>query len=293
MRLSLPLALLAALCACGGGEEPSDAQTEAAGPAPAADGGHGAALDLGTVELGDYRFGMTKFGDLAPGTEGAIEVRLLRAPPGTDMASLNTYLWVEDGPGAQVSAPTKGAIENGVFHFHVTPRSEAVRAMLRVRVGAADLRGSLPLDGHGHEHASAPHHGVGAPFKGADGAVAGYVELKLHDDKGDLELWLTVDEAGHTPYDLPIDAGIQIVFSDVQGRDVTLRPRNTERNEDENGKPNVREGRTNYFIFPTSAGEDASWLQGKEFNSIVIVRFEREGNRMTSEEFVLTPHTHD
>ena len=85
---------------------------------------------------------------------------------------------------------------------------------------------------------------------------------------------------------------IEIEFVDVDGRKVTLRPRNTEKNEDEAGKPNIRDGRTNYFIYPSKADEDASWLKGKTFQSIVIIRFATEGKTWTSEEFVLKPHTH-
>lgn len=37
-----------------------------------------------------------------------------------------------------------------------------------------------------------PHHGMLVPLtvEGSDEAV-GYAEVKLHDDKGDIELWLT------------------------------------------------------------------------------------------------------
>lgn len=78
----------------------------------------------------------------------------------------------------------------------------------------------------------------------------------------------------------------------MQGRKVTLRPRNQTNNEDEDGNPNVRDGKTNCFIFPSQDGEDASWLMGKESQSIVIVRFSRGGQSHVSEEFVLKPHVH-
>lgn len=131
-----------------------------------------------------------------------------------------------------------------------------------------------------------------ASFSGS--GSQGFLELKLHDDKGDLELWLAKDEKVTEPFDLPLASEIQVEFIDVGGRTVTLRPRNQQQNEDEgeDGKPNIRNGETNYFIYPTAAGEDASWLQGKEFSSIVVVSFTADGQPVKSEEFVLKPHEH-
>ncbi len=139
-------------------------------------------------------------------------------------------------------------------------------------------------------HVHGPHDGLVAPFQAGD--ASGYLELKLHDDKGDLELWLCQDDKLTTPFDLPIDATVEVEFRDEDGRRVTLRPRNRSRNQDEADKPNVRDGKTNYFIFPSEAGEDQSWLMGKEFKSLVIVRFTRDGSEFASQNFTLAPHTH-
>ena len=84
----------------------------------------------------------------------------------------------------------------------------------------------------------------------------------------------------------------EIDFIDVDDRKITLLPRNTEKTEDENGNPNIRDSGTNYFIYPSQEGEDASWLKGKTFQSIVIVRFTNDGKKSSSEEFVLKPHVH-
>ena len=46
-------------------------------------------------------------------------------------------------------------------------------------------------------HVHMPHLGVYAPIKAGDKAAV--VELKLHDDKGDLELWITNDKDGKEP----------------------------------------------------------------------------------------------
>ena len=139
-------------------------------------------------------------------------------------------------------------------------------------------------------HIHGPHDGVVAAF--GKGTPSGYLELKLHDDKGDLELWLNQDDKLTKPFDLPLEATVEIEFTDKSGRRVTLRPRNKTNNEDESGAANIRDGKTNYFIFPTQPGEDASWLRGKEFHSTVIARFTRDGVALVSQKLKLTPHSH-
>ena len=142
---------------------------------------------------------------------------------------------------------------------------------------------------HTHAHAHGPHDGMVASFEG--GSTSGHLELKLHDDKGDLELWLGQDDRLTTPFDLPLDATLEVDVID-NGRRIILRPRNRSQNEDESDKPNIRNGKTNYFIFPGQSGEDASWLKGKKFKSLVVVRFTRDGSEFISQEFTLAPHTH-
>lgn len=294
---SLTLSILMGLLAGCRGEEPTPGPG-ASGPQgsgqtnPAAASDHGAQTDLGELTVAGKRFRVVRLGDLVPGKEGAFEV-LAAGMTDADLAGLNAYLWIESEDGTQLSAPEKGLPGGNRLHFHVTPRKgekAPFRVVLRLRAQGTDERGSLPLDGHGHEHAEGPHHGVPATFSGGD--VKGHLELKLHDDEGDLELWLAQDARHEKPFDLPLAATVEVEFVDHEGKKVTLRPRNENQNEDEDGKPNVREGKTNYFVFPSKPGEDAAWLQGKEFQSIVVVRFARDGQSFTSEEFVLKPHAH-
>lgn len=146
--------------------------------------------------------------------------------------------------------------------------------------------------GHGHSHAATPHDGVVTALKFDSGENAGFIELKLHDDKGDLEAWLWADGQLTEPLDIPADAVINVVFKDVPGNTATLSVRNHQQNEDEDGKPNLRNGMTNYFIFPGDSGQDPRWLMGKDFQSIVIVSFTVGNGRYTSDEFTLIPHTH-
>jgi hypothetical protein len=109
--------------------------------------------------------------------------------------------------------------------------------------------------GHGHEHTTS-HDGVVAALKGKSGEEVGFVELKLHDDKGDLELWLGKDRQMKEPLNLPADSKINVSFKDVPGKTATLTVRNNEKNEDEDGNANLRNGMTNYFVFPGSSGQD-------------------------------------
>ncbi|MBK8975038.1 MAG: hypothetical protein IPM29_03865 [Planctomycetes bacterium] len=292
--LATLLATLLAACgddqqqpAPGGSGQPGTGQART----PPGDG-HGTATDLGKLTVAGREFRIVRLGELVPGKEGALEV-YGTGMSDTDLQSLNAYLWVESEDGTQLSSSEKGLPGGGRLHFHVTPRKgdkTPFRVVLRLRADGTDERASLPLSGHGHEHVEGPHHGVPATFSG--GETKGYLELKLHDDKGDLELWLAEDAGRERPFDLPLDAVVEIEFVDVQGRKVTLRPRDTTTNEDEDGTPNIHDGKTHYFIFPSQDGEDASWLTGKEFQSIVIVRFSRGGQAFASEEFVLKPHSH-
>jgi hypothetical protein len=265
-------------------------------PAPtAAPPDHGKSLDLGRLTVGGHELSVVRLGEIVAGKEGAFEATLVKGPEGADLAKVNVYAWVEEIDGKAASAPGKGTVEGGRLHFHVTPRADAgalQRVVIRLRAEGVDERASLPLDGHGHEHGATPHEGVVAAFHGPDGKAVGHLELKLHDDKGDLEIWVAKDAKISQPFDLPLDASLRVTFVDVQDRTVDLRVRNKDKNEDEDGKANVRDGKTNYFVFPGDTGTDARWLQGTKFQSIVRVAFTADGVAYVSDEFVLVPHTH-
>ena len=139
------------------------------------------------------------------------------------------------------------------------------------------------VQGHG------PHDGELAPVIDAEGKTVGRVELKLHDDKGDLELWISSAD-GKTPLDLPLGAVIRVDFLDKKTKQVALKVRNSVRNEDEDGMPNIRAGKTNYYIFPGDTGEDATWLMGKSFKAMVRVSFLQGETNLRSIAFHLSPH---
>ncbi|MDJ0974475.1 MAG: hypothetical protein QNJ98_08465 [Planctomycetota bacterium] len=144
---------------------------------------------------------------------------------------------------------------------------------------------------HDHEHGAdehGPHDGVVAALK--DGA--GFVEVKLHDDKGDIELWIASDEGITKPIDMPTDAKITVSFPHTKYPVCTLAVRNMDKNEDEDGVATMRDGKTNYFIFPGESGQDASWLMGAEFKEKAVVKIEAGGKTWETEAFELHPHGH-
>lgn len=126
----------------------------------------------------------------------------------------------------------------------------------------------------------------------ADGSDTGQVEIKLHDDAGDLEVWLTRGQTGDQPLDLPLETVIRIDFPEMEGRSVELRVRNTDKNEGEDGVSTIRDKLTNYFIFPGESGADAAWLMGKEFSTPVTISFSANGTTYEAGPFELKPHVH-
>lgn len=250
---------------------------------------HGDSLKLGAVSILGKEYSITRLGELTPGKEGAFEVT-----SNANLSGLSAYLWVESKDGSRLSAPSKGTVEKDKLHFHIVPKdgSEPQRIVLRVREAGKDERASLPLDGHGHEHANAPHGGVIARLMNESGEEAGYIELKLHEDKGDLELWIAKDKYIESPFSLSLDLVVNVKFIDHDDRVVGLKVRNRDKNEDEDGKANIRAGKTNYFIYPFENGQDSKWITGSDFSSIVAVSFSEDGKKYSSEEFALVPHTH-
>jgi len=139
-----------------------------------------------------------------------------------------------------------------------------------------------------HVHANeGPNDGFLHPLFGPDGAQVGTAEIKLHDDAGDVEVWLTRGGRGGAVWDLPVATTLAMDFPSL-GKRLVLAVRDTTENADESGAPTVRAGATNYFVFPGETGADASWLQGGDFASKAVLDFEGA----STGEFVLRPHVH-
>lgn len=170
-----------------------------------------------------------------------------------------------------------GHVHGNADHGHMDP-------------GVNHVHGAVGAHSHTAASEHGPNDGVLGLLMGDDQEPLGYVELKLHDDKGDLELWIARDKDITQPVDLPLSASPTVVFED--GRKARLSVRNRQQNEDEDGNGNIRGNKTNYFIYPGDTDADASWLQGASFNARAQVLFEIEGEPVATEAFTLTPHSH-
>ena len=284
--------LLAAALVAGCGE---DKQTEPTKSGDAAvdmhghshgDGAHGGAL----VDLGAHEGHIEVVCDHA---QKSVTIYVLdpdmNPAPADKPPVLN--LKTESGHEQLTAEPVRASDKTAWLFRHDELQHENVTGRFRI---AYNGKTYLPdfEHSHGEHHAHGPHDGMVAAFRHKDGTAVGFLELKLHDDKGDLELWLARDETITQHYDIPLDSKITVTFEDKGNRSVTLQVRNKEENEDEDGNPNMRRGKTNYFIFPGDTGADASWLMGLDFHSHVVVKFTENGEEHISDEFELIPHSH-
>ena len=137
---------------------------------------------------------------------------------------------------------------------------------------------------HGNE---GPNSGFLHPVFDGGGEQTGTVEVKLHSDAGDVEIWLTKGGREGAPWRLPLDTVLKLEFPTL-GKSIDLAVRNTEKNENEAGESTIVDGATAYFIFPGESGVDPSWLIGEEFAAKAELSFEDA----TTGVFVLRPHIH-
>ena len=146
----------------------------------------------------------------------------------------------------------------------------------------------LKAAGMPHVHANeGPNSGFLHPIFDTDGKQMGTAEIKLHDDAGDIEVWLTRGGHGGEPWRLPLDTTLSLKLPDL-GKEVTLAVRDQERNEDESGASTIQDGATAYFVFPGETGADASWLTGVDFAAKAELSFAEA----TTGTLVLRPHIH-
>jgi hypothetical protein len=274
-------------------EEPGDAAV-AAGDVHGAGPNGGVVFDLGaqhaefTVDHDKKELMILVLGDdgatpaAVAATEFIVTTKETKAEDGTvvpRMAVVASAVDAEDGKASKFVGSDPGI--GKVADFAGTVSGE---------IDGTPVMGEFDEAGSSHGHAHTPHDGVVAVLSGPSGES--FVELKLHDDKGDLELWLAHDRQMKEPFDIPADTEITVTFNDVPGKTAALAVRNNEDNEDEEGTANMRDGKTNYFIFPGDSGQDPTWLMGQKFRSAVAVSFTVDGKEYRSEMFVLVPHTH-
>jgi hypothetical protein len=131
-----------------------------------------------------------------------------------------------------------------------------------------------------------PSSGVLVELRDASGNPAGWAEVKLHGDTGDLELWLARDNRITSPLLVPVAVVAKLELLGPS-RAIELRARDAQSNKDARGRVTVAEGRTHYLVFPSETGADASWLKGEDFRSRSRARLTVEG---LTAEFDLKPH---
>jgi len=156
-----------------------------------------------------------------------------------------TGAWIANPDGTKLCEPVAGDGHDtgdgpGHWHFNVQPLHPVKKSHFVLQVGEEEAildvaRGAAPYQD-----------GILSVFKVAGAAErCGFLELKLHGDAGDLELYLYKSAGVHTgwqshtgksePFDVPKDTTIRLTFPSHPGKSVELRVRNGDKNEDEDG----------------------------------------------------------
>ena len=135
-----------------------------------------------------------------------------------------------------------------------------------------------------------PHEGVVTTCSSTN-APSFFAEIKLHDDKGDIEIWLGKTADFKDSHSIPPTAKVALGFSE-HGRSVDLAVRDLRSNLDEDGTTRLKDGVTDYFIFPGETASDARWLQGGEFIDEVVLTVTHSGGSRVCEVVTLIPHSH-
>lgn len=124
------------------------------------------------------------------------------------------------------------------------------------------------------EHNHMPHSGIVKALY-LDKKEKAFIELKLHDDTGELELWITEDKEGQKPFILPLNTKIKVSFLNLE-KNIELR---------------ISNDKTSYFIYLGDEEVGTSFLKGKDFSSIVKVSFEINNSEYKTKLFTLVPYT--
>jgi hypothetical protein len=236
-------------------------------------------VGLGNLTLGSEKFMIDRENQVDKGFGTTFGVE--RVGPGK---ATGFTAWVQDGAGQKICDPVEGDGHDDHFHFMVFPKvSDADTFAIKY----GDQVSTISV----HAGAAPAQGGVADVLEDGDGKLVGFIELKLHDDAGDLELWIFKDGAMTQPLDFPPDTTITITFATMDNKSVKLNVRNSEENEDEDGTPNMRDGKTNYFVFPGESEQDPEFLIGEKFRSTTTVTFTAEGKTYTAPPFILVPHS--
>jgi len=237
---------------------------------------------LGTVTVGGTTFAIDREGQVEAGLETTFGVEIVGG--GT---AVPTSAWIANPDGEKLCDPVSGDGHDNHWHFTVCPLVPVKKSVFVLKVGNEEV----VVD---WARLAAPcKDGILSVLKAADAPEwRGFLEVKLHGDAGDMEMWLHARNEGSrpTPLDVPKETVLRLTSSSHAGKTVELRVRNMDKNEDEAGAANMRNDRTNYFIFPGESGQDPEWLKGEKWRGMVTVAFEAEGKSYGCEPFILVPH---
>jgi len=246
--------------------------------------GHGECLhgdgivSLGNLSIAGETFMVDRENQVDKGFETTFGVE--RVGPGS---ATGFTAWVQDAAGQKLCEPVKGDSHDNHSHFTITTMAPAADKFV---ISCGDQVSSISV----HPGAAPINGGIMSPLEDSEGKVVGFLELKLHDDAGDLELWICSDGAMSQPLDFLADTTITATFATHSNRSVRLNVRNNDKNEDEDGNPTMRTGKTNYFIFPGESDQDPEFLIGEKFRSTTTLTFTCGNKAYTAPSFILVPH---
>ncbi|MDF3129695.1 hypothetical protein P0Y35_10860 [Kiritimatiellaeota bacterium B1221] len=168
---------------------------------------------------------------------------------------------------------------------HTGSPAEKVQKM-RPKVWQAMQKAGVTLYDEG------PHHGWMIKLYSPEGVHSGWAEVKLHDDKGDIEVRYQEVEDPAKPLLLPPETVNVLLFPELKLQ-ADLFVRNLDENEDEDGVPTLMNGETHYFIFPTREDQDPKPFLGKKFASPArLLLGDPSEPQLMSPGFLLLPHVH-
>ena len=255
--------------------------------------GHAEIVALGCFTVGGATFSIDREGEVEAGATTEFGVERVA---GAEVKP--TSAWLANPDGTKLCDVVTAEDHMAHWHFNVEPLMPIKKSKFVLKVGEEEAvidwrRGAAPKNG-----------GILSVLKAPSVPDACFfLELKLHGDAGDLELWLydafmpgslfSPKGGKPAPLDVPPSTVLNLSFPSHGGKTITMAVRDTDKNEDEEGVATMRPSGTTYFIFPGESGQDPAWLIGETVTSwrgTVTVAFEAEGKAYVADPFVLVPH---
>jgi hypothetical protein len=245
---------------------------------------HGTPYAIGGGTAGTSVVTVTQLGHFVADHEAAFEITVVGI---TKVQPTAIRAWFGgETQATALSTVSRAEREGDAWHVHIEP--------MNVLPVGEKLRVQVTIDGKTHVVSADPiyagaHGGVLAPF--TVGTRRGFIELKFDPNTAELELWIANDHAIKRPIYLPADAEVMVSL-EAPAHHLRLVLRDRERNEDFNGTPNMRDGKTYYFTFPGDSDEESSWLMDDEIDTPATVTFVIDGEPVVVGPFRLVKEQH-